>query len=169
MEASSDRIPDQDNRESASSEALQVKAALLQGFGRQLVIYRELTTLAQQLSVAISDGDHQRLLQLVAHKQERVESLALIDVSLACAKNSWAGLREQVSDGDRAEIRNCVVQIERVLKELLSLEAANEQALSILAQQTQKDVQAAQTERRARSAYNLPPAGNDPGVLDKRG
>lgn len=155
--------------EGTVSDALRVRAILQEGFERQLALYQELTQLAQDLGIAIAERDHQKLIQLVARKQERVEALAQIDAGLADSKNAWALLRETVSEADRADLKRVVEHIEGILRDLLTLEAANESALSLLAQQTQREIQDAQAERRARAAYNLNPPGDVPGALDRRG
>jgi len=150
------------------SDPVAVRLALEAVFDRQIAIYRELSQLAEELRQAISDGEHQRIVQVVARKQERVEALSNLEAPLLPVKTAWEQLREQVLDSDKASLKRKVEQIGSILKGLLEVEKENEQALQLLARTTQREIHSAQSQRKAHSAYNLPGPPPLPGFLDKK-
>lgn len=97
------------------TDQVQIMLGLLQG---QVENYRRLKSLSEQQTVCIREGSTERLLSVLSLRQSVIEQLTRSNAELAPYRDRWDELSTGAAPDQRQQIRDAVVEIDGLLKQV---------------------------------------------------
>jgi hypothetical protein len=139
---------------------------LLEYFGREQACYTSLLDLSRQQRSLIEEGQMDRLLGVLGHKQQILGQVADIEMRLRPYKENWDSVRHRLSSDDRGMVDAALSTVEELLGELIGLEKESEDLLVSQMNTVRGELQEVTTAKGVNSAYTQIPTSQPRRVLD---
>jgi len=124
--------------------------ALLTG---QRDIYSELLALGRSQRALITGNEPERLLALLAQRQQLIDRLEMLAARLKPYQQDWAGWRSAMSDERGEQVDRLVTEVNALLGQILAMDTEDSQLLAARKSATGDAMQTLKTGRRAGAAY----------------
>jgi hypothetical protein len=140
--------------EDTKREDLQLDGSQVAGLlTEQRDLYRQLSRLSVQQRSLITGNDPERLLTLLAERQQLIDRLQAVGDRLRPHQANWRRLRQEVNEDQGRRIDTLVAEINTLLAEILKQDEADTALLSARKGETQRAIGAISTGRQAGRAY----------------
>ena len=137
------------NSTTSGVDGVQIAGLLIE----QRDLYRALSRLTERQRNLITGDDPERLLTLLAERQQLIDKLQAISRRLRPFQANWRQIREGLGDEDGLKIDGLVGEIDSLLGEILKKDEADTALLSARKSEKGQAIGAIQAGRQAGRAY----------------
>lgn len=124
--------------------------ALLTG---QRDMYAELLALGRSQRALITGNEPERLLALLAQRQQLIDRLEMLAARLKPYQQDWSGWRSAMSDERGEQVDRLVTEVNALLGQILAMDTEDSQLLAARKSATGDEMQTLKLGRRAGAAY----------------
>lgn len=135
------------------SKAKRAADVLLGLLDRQLQLYRNLQTLAQQQADLVTTGNPDGLLQVLGRRQGLLEEVKKTNDSLAPFRQRWDDVIRLLDPQQRSEASAMINEINERLQQIMQRDQADSETLQLRCRKIGQEMQTARTGRTALRAY----------------
>ena len=121
-------------------------------------VYQGLADLAREHSTVLEGGspDADDLIRVAKSKQTQLSRLEGTESRMRAERQVWQEIQPRVSEEDRRSVQEAYGRVESVLRQLLSLEAEQQQALLSQRESTIGELKRIDAARKVQRAYSSP-------------
>jgi hypothetical protein len=128
-------------------------------------LYRQLQGLADRQRGFITGNQPERLLTILAERQQLIDRLQVVSHRLRPFRSHWRELREEMDPARGQEADGLVAEVDGLLANILKQDEADAALLSVRKSETQQRIGAVQAGRQVSRAYaasySAPSTGGD--------
>ena len=121
-------------------------------------VYRDLADLAREHRTVLESGspDADELIRVAKSKETQLSRLERAESRMRTEREAWQEIQPRVSEEDRRSVQEAYGRVESVLRQLLSLEAEQQQALLSQKEGTLGELKRIEAARKIQRAYSSP-------------
>ncbi len=138
------------NGEGVTGAGADAIVALLTG---QRDMYAELLALGRSQRALITGNEPERLLALLAQRQQLIDRLEMLAARLKPYQQDWSGWRSAMSDERGEQVDRLVTEVNALLGQILAMDTEDSQLLAARKSATGDEMQTLKLGRRAGAAY----------------
>ena len=119
-------------------------------------VYRRLIELTREQSGVLRSGDTDELMRIARLKESQMARLESVERRMHVTRATWNTNQGDMSRAERRAVEEAVGRVEGVLRDLLTLEKEQEQAIVGQREETLAGIQRLEAGRRVQRAYTAP-------------